>query len=312
MPRRRGSTVLALPDAFRKSRHLTAKQSQIRLEEAHAEVARCKAELIKVKSDLGPTNPDTLTSMSKYATALFQATDYKAAEEIQRYVFDTSARVLGGQHPDTLLAMDNLAVTIRHRGKRREAVELAQTASKLKHAFGMDSPSVTAVFGNLATSSYLGGDTKSAIEIEQQLFETRQKSLGPDHPDTLHVMSNLAASLKDTGDYRAAEGLYREMLQVRQRTLGPHDVKTITTMKTLAACLKQLGDTQGAADVQFQILEVEKQKLGPRHPRTLNTMQQLASNLREHGDASRADELEYHVRSMGKVATREDQAFYGR
>lgn len=292
--------------------HLAVPEHQKRLEDAHAELAKRKEELVKVKEDLGPTNPDTLTAASKYALALVQVTDFKAAESIQRYIWDTSARVLGGQHPDTLLAMDNLAVTVRHLGKRSEAMALAQQAMKVKTAFGIDDPRVTSVYSNCASAKYLAGNTQGAVEIERTLLETRKKALGPDHPDTLAVMNNLAASLKDMGDLQAAEELYREVLQLRQSSLGPHHTKTVIAMKTLSACLRQQGNSQGAAEVQQQMLEVEKQKFGPRHPRTLNTMQQLASNFREHGECSRADELENLVRTTGKAATREDQKSYGR
>jgi hypothetical protein len=49
---------------------------------------------------------------------------WKEAEEIQIQVMETSKRVLGAEHPDTLNAMVNLASTFMNLGRWEEAEEI--------------------------------------------------------------------------------------------------------------------------------------------------------------------------------------------
>ena len=54
------------------------------------------------------------------------------AEELHLQVRDVRLRVLGAEHPDTLLAMGNLAVTYWSQGRWKEAEELQLQVSNVR------------------------------------------------------------------------------------------------------------------------------------------------------------------------------------
>jgi hypothetical protein len=49
--------------------------------------------------------------------ALYSDGQYKAAGELEVQVIETTKRVLGDEHPDTLTSMANLAATYRNQGR---------------------------------------------------------------------------------------------------------------------------------------------------------------------------------------------------
>jgi hypothetical protein len=62
--------------------------------------------------------------MGNLASALWNQGRWKEAEELDVQVMETSLKVLGHEHPQTLTRMDNLASTYRDQGGWKEAEEL--------------------------------------------------------------------------------------------------------------------------------------------------------------------------------------------
>ncbi|OCK99026.1 uncharacterized protein K441DRAFT_541722, partial [Cenococcum geophilum 1.58] len=54
---------------------------------------------------------------------------WKEAEELFVQVKDTSLRVLGAEHPDTLTSINNLAFTFKAQGLNKEVTSLIKNAS---------------------------------------------------------------------------------------------------------------------------------------------------------------------------------------
>ncbi len=71
----------------------------------------------------------TLTSMANLASALWGQRQWKEAEEMERRVRETRQRVLGHERPDTLMAMGNLAFTLKSQSRNKEAIPLMETCS---------------------------------------------------------------------------------------------------------------------------------------------------------------------------------------
>jgi hypothetical protein len=64
---------------------------------------------------------------------------------------ETSSRVLGAEHPNTLTSMANLAFTFWNQGRWQEAGGLeVQVMEKRKRVLGAEHPSTLANMGNLS------------------------------------------------------------------------------------------------------------------------------------------------------------------
>jgi tetratricopeptide (TPR) repeat protein len=76
---------------------------------------------------------------------------WKEAEELEVQAMETSLRVLGQEHPDTLSSMANLAATYRNQERWKEAEKLfMQVMETRKRVLGQEHPDTLTSMNNLA------------------------------------------------------------------------------------------------------------------------------------------------------------------
>ena len=126
------------------------------------------------KKVLGAENPDTLSSMTQLARTYWRQgqrgdtedlelqEQWKKAEELEEYVMETKKRVLGAEHPDTLISMNNLGMIFLDHGRCKELKGLEKQAW-----------------------------LKKAEDLQVQVMQTRKTVLGTIHIDTLTSIMDL-------------------------------------------------------------------------------------------------------------------------
>jgi hypothetical protein len=183
------------------------------------------------------------------------AMDYglKNLEGQQREVLAERKRVLGAEHPDTLVAADNLARTLADQGTRAEAEEIEREAPSAKtrslprpsslpsaahngtdpdmvfNSFGKSSKAAKSL-EKMETGDAVGDKSLEKLAMDyglknlegqqREVLAERKRVLGAEHPDTLVAADNLARTLADQGKRAEAEEMEREVLAVRKRVLG--------------------------------------------------------------------------------------------
>lgn len=89
---------------------------------------------------------------------------------MEAQVLETEKRILGKEHPSTLISMRNLASTYRDQGRWREAEELAaQVLETAKRTLGEEHPSTLASIHNLALTYSFQGLRGEAQGLEKQI-----------------------------------------------------------------------------------------------------------------------------------------------
>jgi tetratricopeptide (TPR) repeat protein len=92
---------------------------------------------------------------------------WEEAEELEVQVMETRKRVLGEEHPDTLLSISNLASTYRNQGRWKEAEELGvQVMETKKKVLREEHPDTLTSIGNLASTYRNQGQWKEAEELQ--------------------------------------------------------------------------------------------------------------------------------------------------
>src|ERR1700722_15515287 len=150
-------------------------------------------------------------------------------------------RDLGEDHPDTLVAASNLAVSPRAAGEYQAARELDEdTLARRRRVLGEDHPDTLASADGLAirlraVGGYPGslisastpapgighsGEHQAARELGEDTLARRRRVLGEDHPDTLASANGLAISLRAVGEHQAGRELGEDTLARRRRVLG--------------------------------------------------------------------------------------------
>jgi tetratricopeptide (TPR) repeat protein len=244
---------------------------------------------------------ERLNLASKCARALYSDGRYKEAEELHVQVMQTRKRVLGDDHPDTLISMVNLALTYSNQGRWKEAEELeVQVMQTEKRLLGDEHPDTLTSMANLAATYRDQGQWKEAEELEVQVMQTTKGVLGHEHPDTLASMANLASTYRDQGRWNEAEELQVQVMQTRKRVLGHEHPDTLTSMANLAATYRNQGRWKEAEELEVHVMQTRKRVLGHEHPDTLTSMDNLASTYRNQGRWNEAEELLVQVMQTTK------------
>ncbi|KAJ7328347.1 hypothetical protein DFH08DRAFT_815846 [Mycena albidolilacea] len=178
----------------------------------------------KSKSVLGDSHPETLREMNTLAWSYYNLGQLKEAEEIQLLgrkteAYELDVRVLsertnqlGAQHPDSIRAQNELALTYHALGRVVDAKNLqVEVLEKRGNILGKDHPGTLNTMGELALSYRDLRQFRDAEELEVSVLEKRRKVLGENHPLTLLAIGNLVMTYK-LEKFTATEILEVELL----------------------------------------------------------------------------------------------------
>ncbi|KAJ7803127.1 hypothetical protein B0H14DRAFT_3154670 [Mycena olivaceomarginata] len=239
---------------------------------------------------------------SKYAQIYSDSGRFRDVEQLDTTVWERQKTLLGADHPDTLLAMANLAVTYSELGRYQEAEPLETIVlEKRKLLLGADHPDILRAMGNLAVTYKDLGKYHEAEPLQAIVLEKRKLLLGTDHPDTLLAMGNLAVTYKNLGKYQEAEPLQAIVLEKRKLLLGADHPDTLTAMGNLGVTYNDLGKYQEAEPLEAIILEKRKLLFGADHPDILSAMANLAVTYKYLGKYQEAQPLEAIVLEKQKL-----------
>jgi eukaryotic-like serine/threonine-protein kinase len=241
---------------------------------------------------LGPSHPQTLTSLDHLAWNLDQQGLFAEAEKLQRATLDARQRVLGREHPDTLESMSNLAWSLKEEAHYAEAEKLQrETLDARRRVLGAEHPDTVASMTELAASLSGQGNFADAEKLQREALDIQRRILGPEHPRTMMSMNNLGTTLSQEDKYPEAETLQRETLDIQRRVLGPEHPDVLRSMINLANTLHQERRYDDAEKFEREALEIDRRVLGLEHPFTLSAMNNLASTLNEEGHYVDAEKL---------------------
>jgi non-specific serine/threonine protein kinase/serine/threonine-protein kinase len=203
----------------------------------------------------------------------------KSIAELER-ALDIKKRILGLDHPDTLLTMNSLATVFIRFGKYAEAESILREAvSRKKRVLGAENKQTLISMHNLGVVYYYQGKFKEAESLGRETLEVRKKVLGENHPDTIFSLGHLAATLGGQEKHEEAVKLYSEAKEKAMRIYGSEHPETLRTVHNLAIELNHLKKYQESETLFRDTLEKQKKVFGPDHPDTIITMANLADLL---------------------------------
>ena len=246
-----------------------------------------------------PPDADTETTVHLLNQAgaflLYQGQPARAAGHLQRALAD-SVRILGQDHPQTLIARGNLTLAYQTAGDLGRAIPLhEQNVADLVRVLGEDHSDTLASRSNLAGVYQAAGDLDRAIPLHEQVLADSVRILGQDHPQTLIARGNLALAYQTAGDLGRAIRLYKQNIADLVRVLGPDHPDTLTARSNLAGAYQAAGDLDRAIPLHQQILTDRQRILGEDHPGTLTSRSNLARAYQAAGDLDRAIPLHQQI-----------------
>ena len=239
--------------------------------------------------DPSPTSNATTFAIRQYgAWALAEAGRVVEAITVCEDLLSEQVRVLGAEHPDTLLTRQILGGRLGEAGRIEEAITTYEDVLEDRiRVLGPDHPHTLITRHNTAGWIGSAGRVKEAITTYEDVLEDRKRVLGPDHPNTLTTRHNLAYWLGKAGRGKATVSAHEELLADRSRVLGEDHPHTLDTRHNLARWLGEAGRVEEAIAMFESVLADRLRVLGEDHPHTLVTRHNLAHWL---GRAGRVEE----------------------
>ena len=250
---------------------------------------------------MGPTHPDTATSLNNLAVYLAgtgDSVDCAAARHLFERGLAIFEQAKGTTHRNTALILSNLARHLMETGDptdRAAARPLYERALAIyEEALGLMHPEVAMSLNNLAlylNDTSAPADRAAARPLHERALAIIEQALGPTHPKTAINLNSLAGYLTttgDPGDFAAARPLYERALAIDEQALGPTHPVTANCLNNLATYLEKTGDPADFAAARplfIRALTIREQVLGPTHPDTAVTLNNLASHLEKSGDS---------------------------
>jgi serine/threonine-protein kinase len=214
------------PDTL-EARYLVA-VDETKLANDPAAFARARADIEHVislrRKVFGKDNPQTVSAMTGLVALLAKMgnsapTDAQAqayfdeAVKLERVIVESHERMLGSEHPNTLLAHGSLAGVLDSAGQYKEALKEAKyTLAMQRKTLGGDHPIVSATLNLIGDISSDADDLPAARQAYTEALAERNRLMGPAAPHTIESASRLY-------DVLMRQGAAQEAAQVRQRYL---------------------------------------------------------------------------------------------
>ena len=231
-----------------------------------------EAALSTITSDL-----EHMHGADAIASAYVSAGRLNDATLLFEQILTDRVRILGNDHPDTLISRDNLAGAYEADGRFNEATTLyEQTLADSTRILGNDHPSTLASRNNLAGAYESNGRLSEAISLFEQILTDSIRILGNDHPDTLIVRNNLAYTYQHAGCLNEAISLYEQILTDSIRILGDDHPNTLASRNNLAYANVLTDRLDDAIALYEQNLANRMRVMGVDHPQTLSTRNSLS------------------------------------
>ena len=214
----------------------------------------------------------------------------EAAVDHWRDLATTGARLLGGGHPDTMLASQRLADAYLAAGRAADAIPWFQwVLDSLTDKLGPDHHDVIEARRRLGHALVVALQLPAAITVLERAVSQFEQVCGPEHAGTLGARDELAAAYLAAGQYSDAITLYRRTLADRERAQGARHPQTMTTRHGLADSYLATGRAKEAVAAYKRVVADRERILGPDHLDTLTARNNLGAAYQQTGKTAAAE-----------------------
>jgi tetratricopeptide (TPR) repeat protein len=218
-----------------------------------------------------------------------------------REVAVRSERLLGPDHPDTLIAAGQLTDALLAAGEHADAVQCARwVLDGRDRVLGPGHPAAIAARISLGRALAGSAEPGEALRVLRDAAARSERAYSHGDPQALAVLDEYAAAFLAAGDTTTALGFCQRSLAGREQAHGPADPATLAAALRLAGACLAHGKAKDAISQYKRVLAAREQALGPDHPDTLaaqaslaaayDTAGQIGDALREHQQACAGSE----------------------
>jgi tetratricopeptide (TPR) repeat protein len=219
--------------------------------------------------------------------------DFAEARNGYVQVVALQERLLGSEHPDTVISRQRLGSVLIEAGEFSAAhTILEQSLRSAEAVFGARHEHTARALSDFGAAVYSLGDYTQARALTEQAIQLREELLGSDHPDTIESMNNLGVILGRLGDDKRSLKVHEEALQRAERSLGENHIRTADALNNLGVRYAAQKKTYRKARQYYErSLAIFDQLYNRSHPRIAVLLNNLAAVLSDLGDDQQARHL---------------------
>jgi tetratricopeptide (TPR) repeat protein len=255
--------------------------------------------LTMVASIIAPafSQQDELAALDKRIRELYQAGKFSEAIPLAQRVLVIREKVLGPDHPNVAIWLNDLANLYLAQGRYADAESLYRRALAMREkTLGPDHPNVAQSLNSLALLYTSQGRYADAEPLNKRALAIREKALGLEHPDVAQSFNNLAGLYRAEGRYADAEPLQRRALAIMEKALGSDHPRFANQVHNLAELYAKQARYADAEPLYKRALAIREKTLGPDHPEVAQSLNALADLYNDQGRYADAEPL--HKRAL--------------
>jgi tetratricopeptide (TPR) repeat protein len=256
-----------------------------------------------LKRSLGPEHPETLRTINRLVSLLWEMIKRSEAEALIRGNVAICRHNLGTEHPVTLEAIRGLVRVLYYTRSSPDEAEalLKETLAAHQRVFGTDGEETLEVRFMLANVVGRRGRQDEQERLLKEIVDAKARTLGPDHLQTQQLNRHLAGVILSQGRAKEAEAILRRCLEVQRRVLGPDHVETMVVGGYLVGALRAQGRLAETEPLVRAGVAFWRKKLPLWPVDCVNGLHAMGSLLIELGRAKDAEP--YMVEALGIART---------
>ncbi len=192
--------------------------------------------------------------------------------------------LLGREHPDTITALNSLAVSYGAAGQREQELQSLQETYRLaSDHLGPDNPLTLGIMDNLAGVWLNRGQPEMALPLATDALARAERKFGPKNLCTLVARSTLAQCHQTQGHPERAQPMLESCVEDAESTLGPNHGRTLAMRILLGDCWLELKRPDKALPIMEETAARIRRTLGEDHPLAIRSAGSLAAALLDVG-----------------------------
>ena len=195
--------------------------------------------------------------------------NYAEAESLYLESLAILRRILGDDHPEVVITLENLGFVYYRTKRYDENLRLLdQILAFRKKRLGEDHPMIARTVHNIGAVKSAAKDYPGAIVALSEAMQRFRATLGSSHPDLVNPLLNLGDALSGAGSSAEAERSYREALDLGVASLAPDHPETARARRMLGNLLAAAKKFDEAEPLLIAAAEWREKRLGPGHANT--------------------------------------------
>ncbi len=241
------------------------------------------------RADLPAARVPLSTRLMNLGTALRRKGDFEAAIEAVQECVEIRRDVYGPGHPETVIAVESLAVALNTGGRSTEVEALYRQVIAQRTDSGAPPVQLARTYSNLGASLRAQSRYGEAITSYEEALRLRRENGATADAQAAILRHNLAVALSQVERYVDAERHSRVAVDLFRKNYGERNAFVAVGLMRLARLNCYLGDTEAASEQFEEAADIQTEVLEPGHWRIGVRRVSYGQCLFENGDHAEAE-----------------------